>query len=89
MIKLLRTAHKASFEGRYYRLAEALCKPKPVQRPHPPLWIGGAGEKPTMRVVAKRAGSWNTFLSAIEYAEHGEDAWSSPCLRKSRVVEEP
>ncbi len=43
------------FEGRHYQLAETLCSPPPVQRPRPPLLIGGSGERKTLKLVAKYA----------------------------------
>jgi hypothetical protein len=53
--RMLWTEERASFEGRYYRLTDAISNPKPLQRPHPPIWVGGAGEKLTLRVVAEHA----------------------------------
>lgn len=47
------------FEGAHYRLQAARCEPKPVQRPHPPICIGGGGEKRTLRSVARWAQHWN------------------------------
>src|SRR6266568_4861373 len=47
-----------SFDGRHYRLAEAVASPKPVQRPHPPLWVAGSGERRSLRVVAEHADVW-------------------------------
>ena len=56
VIRLLWTEETASFEGRYYRLREARCEPKPVQKPSPPFVIGGSGEQLTLRVAARYAG---------------------------------
>jgi F420-dependent oxidoreductase-like protein len=43
----------ATYEGKYYRINGAQCDPKPLQQPHPPIWIGGGGEQLTLRVVAR------------------------------------
>jgi F420-dependent oxidoreductase-like protein len=48
-----------TFEGRYYQLQDARNEPKGPQRPHPPICIGGSGEKRTLRTVAKYAQHWN------------------------------
>lgn len=66
VIKLLWTEAKANFEGKFFRLEDALCNPKPVQRPHPPIIVGGRGRNRTMRVVAKHANEWNTLPSDPE-----------------------
>ncbi len=60
------TEERASFDGRYYTLTDAISNPKPLQRPHPPIWVGGAGEKLTLRVVAEHADVWNVIGSVEE-----------------------
>jgi F420-dependent oxidoreductase-like protein len=49
----------APYHGRYYQLAETLCSPLPIQRPHPPIMIGGAGEQKTLKLVARYADACN------------------------------
>jgi F420-dependent oxidoreductase-like protein len=59
VMKLLFTEKRATFKGRYYALDEAYNNPKPVQTPHPPITIGGSGEKVMLKIVAKHADRWN------------------------------
>jgi F420-dependent oxidoreductase-like protein len=58
ILKLLWSQPVTFFEGRHYRLADAVANPKPVQRPHPPLWVAGSGERYSLRVVAEHADAW-------------------------------
>jgi F420-dependent oxidoreductase-like protein len=51
---------RTTFAGRYYRLTDAVCEPKPVQRPFPVL-VGGGGERRMLRIVARYADIWNTW----------------------------
>jgi F420-dependent oxidoreductase-like protein len=63
VIHKLWTEREASFEGRYYRLSNAIAEPKPVQSPHPPILIAGSGEKRMLRIVARHADAWSSFGS--------------------------
>jgi len=59
ILKAMFTENRANFKGRYYTVTDAPNNPKPVQKPHPPIMIGGAGEKVMLRLVAKYADRWN------------------------------
>ncbi len=52
ILKLMWTQKSASFEGKYYTIRNAICEPKPIQKPHPPLLIGGRGKR-ISRVIAE------------------------------------
>jgi alkanesulfonate monooxygenase SsuD/methylene tetrahydromethanopterin reductase-like flavin-dependent oxidoreductase (luciferase family) len=55
----LLTQETTTFKGRYYQLSDARNEPKPVQHPHPPICVGGSGEKRTLRTAARFAQHWN------------------------------
>ncbi|MFC4948045.1 TIGR03560 family F420-dependent LLM class oxidoreductase [Pseudonocardia sp. GCM10023141] len=63
MVALL-TEPVATFDGRYVQLVDAYCEPKAVQRPHPPITIGGKGPKRTLRAVARWAQQWNVIVAS-------------------------
>lgn len=53
----------ASFKGKYYQIHNAFCNPKPIQKPSPPILVGGGGERKTLKIVAKYADACNLFGS--------------------------
>ena len=57
VIKAMWTQDRAEFEGRYYRLRGAINEPKPVQKPHPPIWVGGESG-PSLRRAARFGDAW-------------------------------
>lgn len=59
VVHRLLTQETTTFSGRYYQLNDARCEPKPLQRPRPPIVIGGKGPKRTLRTVARFADHWD------------------------------
>jgi len=52
---------RATFHGKYFHVEDAILEPKPVQKPHPPIMIGGTGEQLTLGVVARHGNACNIF----------------------------
>jgi F420-dependent oxidoreductase-like protein len=75
------------FEGRHYRLAETLCQPRPIQRPHPPILIGGSGEQKTLRLVARYADACNLFGAPPQDVAHKLDVLRRHCDTEGRDYE--
>jgi F420-dependent oxidoreductase-like protein len=96
----LLTEPTATFAGRYTRLTDARCEPKPVQRPHPPIVIGGRGPKRTLRATARWAQGWHSITSSpqdwldlkqilIEHcADIGRDPGEIDCSVNIRLEDE-
>jgi F420-dependent oxidoreductase-like protein len=72
------------FQGRHYQLAETLCVPAPISRPHPPILIGGGGEKKTLRLAARYADACNVFGSSPDDVAHKLDVLRSHCEAEGR-----
>ena len=83
VIKAMWTQDEAEFEGRYYRLRGAINEPKPVQKPHPPIWIGGAGEKVTLKLVAQYGDACN-LRADIDTVRHKLNVLRDHCQTVGR-----
>ncbi len=83
LISLL-TQETTTFSGQYYQLNEARNEPKGVQRPHPPICIGGSGEKRTLRTTAKYAQHWNFAGGTAEEFAHKRDVLFAHCANIGR-----
>ena len=66
IIKKLWTMEIANFRGKYYSINNAICSPKPIQKPHPTIMVGGSGEKYLLKVAARYADRYNLYFGTPE-----------------------
>ena len=78
IMKRMWTEDEVFFEGKYYTLDGAICRPKPVQSPHIPFWIAGGGEKLTLNVAARYAAYTNFGVDLDEFV-HKSDVLRGHC----------
>jgi F420-dependent oxidoreductase-like protein len=83
IVKSMWTEPETTYRGKYYELVRANCDPKPLQSPHPPVWIGGGGEQLTLRVVARDADCSNFGGNAETWA-HKREVLKSHCADVGR-----
>jgi len=74
----------APYEGTHYHLGRTLNVPQALSRPHPPILIGGSGEKKTLRLVAKYADACNIAANDLEQAAHKLDVLRQHCATEGR-----
>ena len=87
IVRSMWTEPETTYDGRYYSLRRANCDPKPVQSPHPPIWIGGGGEQLTLRVVARYADCSN-FGGQPEQWAHKCEILKEHCAAVGRDYDE-
>jgi len=72
------------FEGKHFQLAETLCQPMPLTRPHPTILVGGGGEQKTLRFVARYGDACNLFSADLEAVGHKLDVLRGHCETDGR-----
>jgi F420-dependent oxidoreductase-like protein len=78
-----------AYKGKYYQLEETLCSPQPLSKPHPPILIGGGGEKQTLRLVAKYADACNLFARmGVDTVRAKLDILKQHCEKEGRDYNE-
>jgi alkanesulfonate monooxygenase SsuD/methylene tetrahydromethanopterin reductase-like flavin-dependent oxidoreductase (luciferase family) len=88
LIKKLWTEKTTTFNGTYYQLQNAPGNPKPLQKPHPPIMIGGGGEKLTLKIVAELADAWNLYGVPISFYKRKVDILTKYCDALGRKVKD-
>ncbi len=79
----MNTQDKATFEGEYYSIKNAINQPKPLQKPYPPLWVCGGGEKVTLKLLAKYGdyGNWDVDVDGFI---HKSEILKNHCEQQER-----
>lgn len=93
IVKLMWTQDRPSFDGRFHRIQRAVCYPHPVQRPHPPVWIGTFGlpaamqdapEPPVFDLIARHADGWNSTPASVDHCRTLLGRLRHACQRNGR-----
>lgn len=84
ILHLLFSQEVTTFNGPFHNLVEARALPKPVQQPHPPITIGGTGEKRTLRIAALWADQWNLPGGDPEMLRHKREVLHHHCAEVGR-----
>jgi F420-dependent oxidoreductase-like protein len=100
VLKLLFTQDDVTFEGRQVHLSDATYRPRPVQEPHPPIWVGGTGRRRTLPIAGRYADAWHgegadadelrSMMGIIDQAAEEADRDPASILRASSLsISEP
>jgi probable F420-dependent oxidoreductase len=82
-MKLLWSEPRSTYKGRFYELKDAIAEPKPVQRPHPPIWIGSKGDR-MLRLTARHADVWHSNAPTFEESVALNKALDRACSKAGR-----
>jgi F420-dependent oxidoreductase-like protein len=83
IVRSLLTRERTTFSGKYFQVHEARCNPKPVQK-RVPIWVGGVGEKRTLRTAARYADGWNAAYIAPEVFRQKSQVLDQWCEKEKR-----
>lgn len=84
--KTLWSAGRASYAGRHFQLHETVCEPKPLQRPHPPIWVGSAAP-PVLRRAVRSADGWHPIYLSFDQYRTGIDHLKALADQEGRTRE--
>jgi len=87
--KQMWSENNGAYKGKYFQLEETLCSPQPLSKPHPPILIGGSGEKKTLQLVAKYADACNLFARmGVDTVRGKLDILKQHCEKEGRDYSE-
>jgi F420-dependent oxidoreductase-like protein len=88
IIKQMWEKKYATFLGKHYRVKRAVCNPKPIQKPHPPIMVGGSGERYLLKVAAKHADRYNLYFGTPEEMKRKIQTIEEHCATVGRKFSE-
>jgi alkanesulfonate monooxygenase SsuD/methylene tetrahydromethanopterin reductase-like flavin-dependent oxidoreductase (luciferase family) len=88
ILKKMWTQEDATFHGVHYHIENARCRPAPVRKPHPPILVGGGGEKILLKIVARYADIWNNLGIAHRDIAHKLGVLRGHCEKIGRSFDE-
>jgi alkanesulfonate monooxygenase SsuD/methylene tetrahydromethanopterin reductase-like flavin-dependent oxidoreductase (luciferase family) len=89
LMKRMWTQNTSTFKGKYYTIKNAICLPKTVQKPYPPIWVGGGCGNRMLKVVAKHADGWNIMgASTVEDYNKSRKLLRNACKKIGRKADD-
>jgi alkanesulfonate monooxygenase SsuD/methylene tetrahydromethanopterin reductase-like flavin-dependent oxidoreductase (luciferase family) len=86
-LQLWQSETPVNFHARHYHAVDAVCTPRPVQKPHPPIWFGEAHPE-TLKAAARHAQGWNTVPVPMKELERRLEALKSACQEAGRPYDQ-
>jgi F420-dependent oxidoreductase-like protein len=84
IIKLMFTEERPSFQGKHYRIENALNRPRPIQPGGPKILVGGGGEKRTLRILARHGDIGHWFFGPVEDLKRKKEIFERHCEAEGR-----